>query len=192
MSRSKARAPRIIAGRHRGRVVEVPEGTEVRPTASRTREALFNILAHGQPPLEGCRFLDLFCGSGAVGLEARSRGAAEVLLVEQDTRFAEIARRNIRTFDETDHVSLMITDATRLAACPLPFDIVFLDPPYRRDLIDKTLQALIFGEWLKEDGLVVCETAAKESLVPPCPLVTTSDRQYGAGRLVILRQVNDK
>ncbi len=179
---------RIVAGRHRGRKLIAPAGLDTRPTSDRAREALFNILEHGEPPLEGCRFLDLFAGSGAVGLEAASRGADQVLLVERARDAIAAAKANIAHLGEAGRVSLRPGDASRLGQAPAAFDIVFLDPPYRSGLAGPALAGLTRGGWLAPGALVVVEFAAAEP-PPDHPGFRVADtRRYGAARLVFLRQ----
>jgi 16S rRNA (guanine966-N2)-methyltransferase len=179
---------RIIAGRHRGRRLTTPPGLATRPTADRVREALFSILEHGTPPLRGCRFLDLFAGSGAVGLEARSRGAATVVLVESDAQAAKAIERNIASLDEAAHTRLLRQDASRLRRATDAFDIAYLDPPYDTPLLTPTLAGLAAGGWLNRGARVVCEMArgtAPASL--PDPFTLEDERVYGAARLLFLR-----
>ncbi len=180
---------RIIAGRHRGRKIHAPPGLGTRPTADRAREALMGILEHGEPPLAGCRFLDLFAGSGAVGLEAASRGAAEVLLVERDPEAVRAIRRNIEHLGEQARVRLLVADASRLGPAREPFDIVFLDPPWRSGLIGPTLEALLAGGWIARGGRVVVELPAGEPWVPIEGLEVEQERRYGKARFVFLRPV---
>jgi 16S rRNA (guanine966-N2)-methyltransferase len=179
--------PRIIAGRHRGRRLEVPAGDIVRPSAERLREAVFSMLEHGQPRLRDCRFLDLFAGSGAIGLEALSRGADEACLVEADRRAAGAARRNIEKLGETGRARLVVADATRLPPAGEPFAIAYLDPPYGSGLVPACLACLAAGGWLVAGALVVVEIAAREALAPPQGFDSLDERRYGAGRIVRLR-----
>ena len=136
---------RIIAGDFRGRRLLAPRGHAIRPTGERAREALFDILEHGAPPLRGARFLDLFCGTGAIGLEACSRGAAAVVLVEHDRAALKLAEANIARLGAPANVRVMARDASRLGVAPHPFDLIFLDPPYRSGLAGVTLGALAQG-----------------------------------------------
>lgn len=178
---------RIIAGRHRGRRLIGPEGQTTRPTHDRAREALFNILAHGEPRLPGTRFLDLFAGSGAVGLEAASRGAAAVLLVELDRAALEAAAANRDALGETRTVAILRGDATRLGPAAQPFDIVFIDPPYGQGLHRPTLEALLAGGWLAQGARLICETSGRELIEPPAGLTVEDRRAYGRARFVFLR-----
>ena len=127
---------RIIAGSWRGRTLLTPPDRTIRPTGERAREALFGILEHGRPPVRGARFLDLFCGTGAVGLEAASRGAAEVLLVDQEAAALALARANLARLGAPPNVSLLAADAARLGPARRAYDLAFLDPPYRSGLAD--------------------------------------------------------
>jgi 16S rRNA (guanine966-N2)-methyltransferase len=180
---------RIVAGRHRGRRLMAPEGLETRPTHDRAREALFNILSHGEPRLAGARFLDLFAGTGAVGLEAISRGAATVLLVEQDAEALRTAMANRDALGETRAVGILRGDACRLGRATQPYDIVFLDPPYGSGLHGPALRSLVEGGWLAPGACVVCELSAGDELTPPDALTIEDERRYGKARFVFLRHV---
>lgn len=178
---------RIIAGRHRGRRIQAPPGLGTRPTSDRAREALMGILEHGEPPLAGARFLDLFAGAGAVGLEAASRGASDVLLVENDPAAIAVIRKNIEHLGEKGRVRLLIADASRLGAATTPFDLVFFDPPWRSGLAGPALEALRDGGWLAPGGRVVVELAAAEPFEPPAGFELEQERRYGRTRFVFLR-----
>jgi 16S rRNA (guanine966-N2)-methyltransferase len=180
---------RIIAGRHRGRRLGAPPGLEVRPTGDRPREALFAILEHGEPPLLGARFLDLFAGTGAIGLEAASRGAATALLVELDATALRAATANRDALGEGRTVGILRADASRLGRATQPFDIVFLDPPYRSGLAPPTLEALLVGGWLAPGARVVCELSSRDTLLPPEGLAIEDERRYGRTRFVFLRHM---
>ncbi|MGD9509967.1 MAG: 16S rRNA (guanine(966)-N(2))-methyltransferase RsmD [Geminicoccaceae bacterium] len=178
---------RIIAGRHRGRRIETPTGLATRPTSDRAREALFAILEHGEPPLRGARFLDLFSGSGAVGLEAVSRGAASALCIDQAGAAVAAIRRNVAALGEEGRVEVSRADACRLGAAVGRFGIAFLDPPYGSGLAVPALAALVERGWLAPGAQVVVETAQRETLEVPSGLVVESERRYGAARFVFLR-----
>jgi 16S rRNA (guanine966-N2)-methyltransferase len=180
---------RIVAGRHRGRKLAAPPGEDTRPTSDRAREALFNILERGPPRLRGCRFLDLFAGTGVVALEALSRGAAAAVLVENARPAAAAIRANIAACGEGARARLLTDDAAKLGRCSgEPFDIVFLDPPYLSGLVPPTLGRLARGGWLVPGARVVCELAADEILELPAVALDAEDqRRYGAARLVFLR-----
>ena len=182
---------RIVAGKHRGRRIAAPPGDAVRPTSERTREALFNILAHGRfapaPVFEAARVLDVFAGTGAFGLEALSRGARFGTFIEKDRRAREVLAANIRALGETSRTRLLAADATVPPRADGPYDLVFLDPPYRSGLAPPALEALSRTGWLGSDTLVIVELAARENLVPPEGFEILEERRYGAGRLVFLR-----
>ncbi len=177
---------RIIAGTWRGRKLLAPEGQAIRPTSDRAREALFGILEHGQPPLRGARFLDLFCGTGAVGLEAASRGAAEVWLVDDDRQALALAAANLDRLGAPANVRLVERDATRLGPARRAFDLVFLDPPYGSGLAGPALAGLLDG-WLTPGARIIVELAAKEELSLPEGYALEQERRYGAARFVFLR-----
>jgi 16S rRNA (guanine966-N2)-methyltransferase len=177
---------RVIAGQFRGRRLLSPVGEAIRPTSDRAREALFDILEHGEPPVRGARFLDLFCGTGAVGIEACSRGAAEVVLIENDPEALRLTRANLASIGTPPHVRLMAGDATRLGVAPQRFDLVFLDPPYGSGLALPVLAGLR-GGWLAPGARIVVELAAKEKLEGSDGLSVEQERRYGAARFVFLR-----
>ncbi len=173
---------RIIGGRCRGKRLSSPPDQSVRPTSERAREALFNIFDHAGL-ITDARFLDLFCGTGAVGLEAFSRGAAEVWLIDEDTH---LASANVAALGRPDSVQVRRMDATSLPRPSGRFNVVFMDPPYRSGLAAPALSALNRG-WLESDALIVIELAAKEAFDPPAGFVMEQDRRYGAARLIFLR-----
>jgi 16S rRNA (guanine966-N2)-methyltransferase len=178
---------RIIAGEFKGRRLRSPAGQAIRPTSDRAREALFNILEHGAPVIRGTRFLDLFCGTGAVGLEAHSRGAHEVVLVDSDDEALRLARANLERIGAPASVRLLARDATRLGAAPHPFDLAFLDPPYRSGLAGAALEGLLRGGWLRAQARVILELAATEDLELPHDYTLEDERRYGKAKFVFLR-----
>jgi 16S rRNA (guanine(966)-N(2))-methyltransferase RsmD len=179
---------RIIAGAHRGRRLTVPAGQGTRPTSDRVREALFSTL-DTLVDLDGARFLDLFAGSGAVGLEAHSRGAADVLLVESDPKAGRAARDNIGTIGAIGRVRLVADRVERVLAVPPdePYDAVFVDPPYAYEEIGSVLEALVAG-WLEPDAVVVVERSTRSAQPAAVQgLTVTSSRRYGETTLWYLR-----
>jgi 16S rRNA (guanine966-N2)-methyltransferase len=177
---------RIIAGKLRGRRLLPPKGDAIRPTGDRAREALFDILQHGVPPLRDACFLDLFCGTGAVGLEAHSRGAAQVLLIDHDRAAVKLAEANIARLGAPAGVRLLARDATLLGPAPHPFDLVFLDPPYSSGLAAAALESLADG-WLGEDARLVVELAARDDLDLPPGYTLERERRYGGAKFLFLR-----
>jgi 16S rRNA (guanine966-N2)-methyltransferase len=184
---------RIVAGRHRGRRLLAPPGETVRPTSDRAREALFNILSHGRLAAEGIPFagaavLDAFAGTGALGLEALSRGAAEAAFIERDREALATLRQNIAALGEGGRARIVSGDAARPPRALSPYALVFLDPPYRSGLAAAALAALDAAGWLTPDPLAVVELAAREHLTPPAGFNLFDERVYGAARLLFLRR----
>ena len=185
---------RIVGGKLKGRAIKTPEGRTTRPTSDRARESIFNVLAHADwaPSLEGRRVIDAFAGSGALGLEAMSRGAAFCLFVETDSAARGCIRDNIEAFQLFGSTRIHRRSATDLGAKPAglgaPFDLVFMDPPYAYDLVPPALDQLIRGAWITQEALVVAETGADEAapLTPGWALL--DERTYGAARVSFLRQ----
>jgi 16S rRNA (guanine966-N2)-methyltransferase len=187
---------RIVAGRHRGRRLLVPPGEKVRPTSDRAREALFNILSHGEMAAEdiafvGAAVLDAFAGTGALGLEALSRGAAEAAFIEQDREALATLRQNIAALGEGSRARIVTGDATRPPRAPSAYALAFLDPPYRSGLAAAALTALDTAGWLTPDALAVVELAAREHLAPPAGFNLLDERVYGATRLLFLRRESE-
>src|SRR6267142_1466265 len=149
---------RIVGGRLRGRALAAPKSQAIRPTADRLRESLFNILLHAYgDPVSGARVLDLFAGTGALGLEAISRGAAFALFVDDGAEARALLRQNVATLGLGGVTRIFRRDAAKLGpAHPIePFSLVFLDPPYGHGLAEKALAAALGGGWLADDALVV-------------------------------------
>ncbi len=180
---------RIVGGAWRGQRLQAPRGRGVRPSADRLRESLFNILAHGPwPSLEGAVIGDLFAGTGALGLEALSRGAAQAIFVEKAPASLRVLRENIAALGAADRARILAVDARRLPAAPTPLEIIFLDPPYRRNLAPPALASLGAQGWLADEALVIVETAADETLAPPPGLIVADARRLGDSRLWFLRR----
>jgi 16S rRNA (guanine966-N2)-methyltransferase len=180
---------RIIAGALRGRRLVAPEVHSTRPTADRTRQAIFNVLEHAAwaRPIEGARVADLFAGSGALGLEALSRGAASCLFVESARPAADAIERNLQDLGCADRARLIRGDARRgLPREAGPFDLVFLDPPYGKGLDLAALAAAPPG-WLAPQATVVIERAAADPAPEPPGLDPLDDRAWGAARVWFLR-----
>jgi len=184
---------RIVAGRHRGRRLVVPAGRDTRPTADRTREALFNILEHGRlvagggSPVRGARVVDAFAGTGAMGLEALSRGAAHATFIESDPRALAVLARNVEACREQARATILAADATRPPAAGTPCALAFLDPPYESDLATPCLAALAAGGWIADGALCSVELAAGEDFDLPPGFESIDERRYGAARIVLLR-----
>jgi 16S rRNA (guanine966-N2)-methyltransferase len=187
---------RIVGGRHRGRRLLAPPGEVVRPTSDRAREALFNILSHGRLaadgiPFAGAAVLDAFAGTGALGLEALSRGATEAVFIERDPEAIAVLRRNVASLGESARAEILPGDATRPPRAGLQCTVAFIDPPYRSGLAAPALAALDRTGWLAPDALAIVELGAREPLVPPDAFALLDERVYGAARLVFLRRDRD-
>lgn len=183
---------RIVGGKHRGRRLLAPPGDTVRPTSDRARESLFNILSHGKLAAHGIPFaeaavLDAFAGTGAFGLEALSRGAAEAVFIEQDREALVFLRKNIEVLGEEARARVVAADATRPPRAASPCAVIFLDPPYRSGLAAPALQALAAAGWPAPNALAITELAAREHFAPPPEFTLIDERRYGAARLVFLR-----
>lgn len=181
---------RIVAGRHRHRRLFAPEGTGVRPTADRVRETLFNILVTSGAwrGLDGARVADIFCGTGAIALEALSRGASHAVLVDNAPAALDAASRNVVALGEDRRTMLVRCDATRrLPVIPCPVDLAYLDPPWRSDLAEAALQNLRSSGWLGSGALAVVEQPKATPLRVPDGFTQIDERTLGRARLVFLR-----
>lgn len=181
---------RIVGGRLKGRALAGPRGPSIRPTADRLREAVFNVLAHAHDDAcEGARVLDLFAGTGALGLEALSRGAAFAVMVDEGAEARGIIRANVEALGLGGVTSIFRRDATRLGPVGPnePFDLVFCDPPYGRDLAPKALASAAAGGWLAPGALVVVEEAADAALSLPADFTELERRAYGDTQFVFAR-----
>lgn len=173
---------RIVGGEFRGRALKSPSSDAIRPTTDRTREALFNILAHRADfVLEGARVLDLFAGTGALGLEALSRGAAFALFVEEAGASRALIRTNVEAMGQTGRTKIFRRDATRLGpvGTMAPFRLLFADPPYRKGLGEKALAAAREGGWLSPGALCVLEEATDAPFTPPPGFALADERRMG-------------
>ncbi len=181
---------RIIGGKFSGRRINAPKGLISRPTADRTREALFNILsARDDFMFEGARIIDLFAGSGALGFEALSRGAAWCLFVETDAAARGAIRDTVEALDlfgcTRIHRRSAISLGLRPASAGTPFSLAFLDPPYRKDLCTPALNELAAGGWLAPDALVIVEQAKDEAPAAADCYREVDRRTYGAAQIGI-------
>lgn len=184
---------RIVAGLWRGRLIAAPADQAVRPTAARAREALFNRLAHGfaaeEFSLAGARVIDVCAGSGVLGLEALSRGAAAATFVDRAPAALSLLRANIAALGAEDRAGVLAADACALPRARQPCDLAFVDPPYGEGLAPAILTALRAQGWLRPGAVVSVETGADESLEPPPGYVLHDRRVYGRAALWLLRSV---
>ena len=188
---------RIVGGEYRGRALKAPEGSATRPTSDRAREAVFNIIEHAawSPGIVDMRVIDLFAGSGALGLEALSRGAAYCLFVETDAGARGAIRDNAETVAGGGSLNgasrIHRRDATDLGQKPAadgePFDLAFLDPPYGKGLGERALKSLADGGWLKPGAVCVLERGADEGVLDAPCYELLDERKYGAAKVAFLR-----
>lgn len=182
---------RVVAGALRGRALATPAHEGLRPTSDRVRESLFNILAHGIDgfELERARVIDLFAGTGALGVEALSRGAAYVLFVDSESEARALIRRNVEAFGLTGVTKIWRRDATDLgpAGNMAPFGLAFLDPPYSQGLGERALASLVAGGWLAPGAVVVVEERKGSAPVLPEPLAALDRRSWGDTEVTIAR-----
>lgn len=192
---------RIVGGAHKGRIIAAPEGDVIRPTGDRVRESLFNILAHhdfseelgDDFDLEDVRVLDLFAGTGALGLEALSRGAAFTLFVDDSIDARGAIRENMESLGLTGNAKLYKRDATKLGPRPgsvgSEFGLVFLDPPYRKGLAELALASVVEGGWVGPHALFVVEEHVEAKFAAPEGFAEIDRRKYGLTEIVFLKQV---
>jgi 16S rRNA (guanine966-N2)-methyltransferase len=181
---------RVVGGRLKGRNIVSPSSRDIRPTADRLREAVFNILVHAYgDPIAGARVLDLFAGTGALGIEAISRGAAFALFVDNGTEARALLRNNVEALGLGGSTKIYRRDATHLGpAHPMPpFSLAFLDPPYGKGLAEKALASLRDGGWLMADALLVVEEAKAAAFAAPEGFTELERRGYDDTEFVFLR-----
>ena len=176
---------RVISGTSRGRVLKALDGEATRPTTDKVKEALFNII---QFDIEGKKVLDLFGGSGQLALEAVSRGAESALVVENSRFAVEIIKENIRRCGFEDKITVHRGDFSEVLTKGAKYDVIFLDPPYSGDLMDKALGVIYAFDILANDGIIVCETeSSSEVLRKSGEEFSYKEYKYGRIKLAIIR-----
>ncbi|MBC8267735.1 MAG: 16S rRNA (guanine(966)-N(2))-methyltransferase RsmD [Rhodospirillaceae bacterium] len=184
---------RIIGGKFKGRTLSAPPGRDVRPTSDRAREGIFNILAHSidWDGFDGQTVLDVFSGTGALGLEAMSRGANHGVFIDNDPVSLKCLRANAASLGEASNITPLKLDVTRLAPPPritgAPLGLAFLDAPYGSNLTDQALLGLCNKGWIAAGGIVVVETGKDDELAIPRQFETLDARTYGAAQVTFLR-----
>lgn len=187
---------RIVAGRFRGKQLAAPDPDDrtIRPSSDRLREAVFNILAHASDgdAVRDARVLDLFAGTGALGLEALSRGARFCVFIEEAAGARALIRRNVEAMGLTGATKIFRRDATRIGAAGTlePFALIFADPPYGQGLAERALAAARNGGWLKPGAIVVVEERAGSTFTVPEGFKEFDRRTYGEGMVIFLRFVD--
>jgi len=187
---------RIVAGKHRGRPLAAPPGRDLRPTSDRVREAIFNALCHGNARIgdgdavRDSTVLDGFAGTGALGIEAASRGAAQVTLMDVDSTALKFCRQNVDSMGEQSAVTILSGDCLNPVKAAAPCSLIFLDPPYGSGKAINALPVLAKAGWIADGALCVIELAAKEPFDPPDNATLLDERRYGAARIVFVRWMN--
>jgi 16S rRNA (guanine966-N2)-methyltransferase len=184
---------RIVAGKLKGRPLAAPAGRDTRPTADRTRQALFDVIEHGHLVPGGgsavvdAVVLDAFCGTGALGLEALSRGAAAATFMDANRAALDCARANAKSLGVD--ASFSLADATNPPRARVPASLIFLDPPYDAGLAGPALAALGAAGWIAPDAIVSLELSGREisGFAPPPGLTSIDERRYGKARILLLR-----
>ena len=182
---------RIVGGRLKGRTLAAPASRAIRPTSERLRESIFDILEHRFPGfIEGARVVDLFAGTGALAIEALSRGARFALLIDNGAQARALLRANVEALALGGVTRIWRADATRLGAAPAggPFALAFLDPPYGQGLAAPALASLVEGGWVEPDALCVVEEAAQADIAAPAGLVRVDERVYGDTKIAIFQR----
>ena len=170
---------RVISGTARGCRLKEPKGRDIRPTTDKVKEALFNII---QFDVAGSRVLDMFAGTGQLGIEALSRGAAEAVFVDSSAAAAAIVRENVRLAGVEDRAEVLKGDSLTSIRGLEPFDLIFLDPPYSKGLLEQALAAINEFDILRENGIIICELPSDDS-VPDAPGGCRAGREYRYGKI---------
>ncbi|QDH17056.1 16S rRNA (guanine(966)-N(2))-methyltransferase RsmD [Swingsia samuiensis] len=195
---------RIVGGEYKGRTLIAPQGGRTRPTSDRTRQAIFDMLAHapwyGREFLENAVVLDAFAGTGAMGLEALSRGAQRVSFIERDRSALQALRQNLDTCHAREHSRVLSCSVTHPPKASEAHNLIFLDPPYGKGLVESGLTALSRSGWIAENALIVAETGATEDFKPFFPhtrnvppgteLEPLSIRKFGAAKVTIWKYLS--
>ena len=181
---------RVVGGRFRGRPLAGPKSDAIRPTSDRLRETIFNVLAHGYgDPIDGARVMDLFAGTGAMGIEALSRGAAFCLFVDEGAQARGLIRENVEALGLGGATRLFRRDATRMGPVGRnpPASLVFCDPPYGKDLAPRALKSCADGGWLSLGALVVVEEGQGSAVTLPDGFEELERRDYGETKVLFAR-----
>jgi 16S rRNA (guanine966-N2)-methyltransferase len=184
---------RVTGGNFGGRTLKGPSSQKIRPTSDKLRQAVFNILAHAyDDPISGARSLDLFAGTGALGIEALSRGAAFTLFVEESAEARALIRENVETLQLTGVTKIYRRDATKLGPRGAfePFTLVFCDPPYGKGFAEKALESARDGGWLAKNTLLVVEEAVEAKFSTPEGFEVLERREYDDTEIIFLRSLS--
>lgn len=176
---------RIVAGKFGGRKLISPKGKDVRPTSDKIRGAVFNML-QARHAVEGAYVLDAFCGSGALGLEALSRGAAFCRFMDKDKLSIDLVHENAQNFDCLEYCDFLKCDATKMRGSGETYSLVFLDPPYNHNLVSLMIETLVGGSFLCDGALMVCETE-RQCVVDAPECIQVHEKVYGSVKITLLQ-----
>jgi 16S rRNA (guanine966-N2)-methyltransferase len=184
-------AVRVIAGKWRGKKLETPAGNDIRPTSDRARGAIFNVLTHGKPAatgflLKNATVLDAFAGTGAMGLEALSRGAKHASFMENANKSIEVLRANIDTCGAQHESDIQRADAANPPTAGRACSLILMDPPYGKELLGPSMEALSVAGWMAAGAICCAELGKGEVFDPLRGFEILDDRRYGAARIIIL------
>ncbi len=179
---------RIIGGEFRGRKLTPPSDKRIRPTSDRMRETIFNILEHSTTPLEGANILDVFAGTGAMGIESLSRGAAHATFFDKSPASLKLIKKNIALFNLGEKTTVKATSAPIFPPSHKKYNIIFLDPPYNLDVINDTINSLDKNKYLAEYCLIIAETPSNMPLAFPSFLTVTKEKTYGNSRFSFFKK----
>ncbi|MBQ7738857.1 MAG: 16S rRNA (guanine(966)-N(2))-methyltransferase RsmD [Desulfovibrionaceae bacterium] len=185
---------RIIGGSLRSRVLKSPKGLDCRPAMGRTREAIFSMLEARGVVWQNTRVLDVFAGSGSLSFEALSRGAVCAWLLEKNPHALQCIKANAENLDLLGQVNIVPGDALKIVrqGTPTPFEVIFIDPPYRQNLVNLILNSLLHGGWVANNAIVLCEVEVGYKLIPPKDLVCLTTRVFGQTEVIFCQlQVSD-
>lgn len=179
---------RVITGKYKGRKLSPPADTSIRPTSDRTRESIFNLLMHGQfggTQIIGQRVADICCGTGALGIEALSRGAAHCVFVDNSKAGVELARTNATTLKAHGDASFILSDATRLPKVAEPCALIMLDPPYDTNITARVAESLLANGWVKKGSIFVSEVRFTTDIEKLPGFTLLLEREYGKTKILI-------
>jgi len=180
---------RIIGGAHRGRKLLSPADHNIRPTSDRMRESIFNILSHTPRGLEGANILDVFAGTGAMGLEALSRGAAHSTFFDKSRKSLQLVQKNISLLELEEKATIRCISAPDFPPSKTPYDVIFLDPPYRLSVINDVFSALKNMGYLADHCRIVFEYSSSNTLILPDYLEIIKNKTYGNSHFTILKKI---
>lgn len=182
---------RIVSGLYGGRLIETPQGRNIRPTSDKVRGAIFNML-QARDAVVGARVLDVFCGTGALGLEALSRGAESCVFIDHDRKSLDLSRRNAAALKVEQKVQFILCDAMKIGQRPqeiLAATLLFLDPPYRKNLIEPSLNSLYQGGWIAPGAFIVIEMEKESQFASPAPFAVQSEKIYGETKVILSQAI---